>query len=115
MLKKRDGKILKVKYNLSQLKLYVEEKTADTGPDTTEFTVVVDHEKTSTSVNTGTSNPLGCNEINYWDSLPNELVYKILLCTVKESEIQTCQTYQNIIQTCKRLVYVTLRFFTYVH
>ena len=66
-LKKRDGEILKVKCNLSQLKLYVEEKTADTGGDTTESTVAVDNEKPSTLVNTVDS-----NEINYWDSLPNE-------------------------------------------
>ena len=109
-LKKRDGGILKVKYNLSQLKLYVEEKTADTFADTIEFTVAVDKEQTLTSVNTGTSTPLECNEINYWDSLPHELVEKILLCTIKEFGLQTCQTHQNIIQTCKRLVYVTLLF-----
>ena len=41
-LKKREGEILKVNYNFSQLKLYVEEKTADTGVVTTEFTVAVD-------------------------------------------------------------------------
>ena len=44
-LKKRDNEMLKLKYNLSQLKSYVEEKTADTGGDTTEFTVAVDNEK----------------------------------------------------------------------
>ena len=33
MLKKRKVEILKVKFNLSQLKLYVEGKTADTGGD----------------------------------------------------------------------------------
>ena len=43
-LKKRDGQILNVKCNLSQLKLYVEEKTADTGGDATEFTVEVGNE-----------------------------------------------------------------------
>ena len=64
-LKKPDGEILKVKCNLSQLKLYVEEKTVDTGGDTTEFTVVLDNKKTSTSVNTGTNTPLDCNEIYY--------------------------------------------------
>ena len=52
-LKKRDSEIMKVKYNPSQLKLYVEEKTADTGGDITEFTVIVDNEKLSTSVDTG--------------------------------------------------------------
>ena len=71
--------VTKVKYNLSQLKLYAEEKTADTGGDTTEFTVAVHNEKPSTSFNTGTSTPLDCNEINYWGSLPNELKGKILL------------------------------------
>ena len=100
-LKKRDSEIMKVKYNPSQLKLYVEEKTADTGGDITEFTVIVDNEKLSTSVDTRNSTPLDCNEISYWDSLPNELVEKILQRTVKESELQTCRTYQNIIQTCK--------------
>ena len=44
-LKKRDGQILNVKCNLSQLKLYVEEKTADTGGDTIEFTLEVDNKK----------------------------------------------------------------------
>ena len=39
---------MKVKYNLSQLKLYVEEKTTDTGGDITEFTVAVDNQKRST-------------------------------------------------------------------
>ena len=39
---------MKVKDNLSQLKLYVEEKTADTGGDITEFTVAVDNQKRST-------------------------------------------------------------------
>ena len=33
-----------LKYNFSQLKLYVEEKTVDTGSDTTEFTMAVDNE-----------------------------------------------------------------------
>ena len=108
IVKRRDGEILKVKSNLSQFKLYIEEKTADTGGDTTEFTVAVDNEKLSASVNTGTSTPLDCDEISYWDTLPNKLVEKILLCTMKESGFQTCQTYQNIIQTCRRLVYVTL-------
>ena len=37
-LNERKVEILKVKCNLSQLKLYVEERTADTGSDTTEFT-----------------------------------------------------------------------------
>ena len=107
-LKKRYGEIMKVKYSLSQLKLYVKEKTADAGGDTTEFTAAGDNKKPSTSVNTGTSTPLDCNEINYWDSLPNELVEKIILCTIKESVLQTCQTYQYIIQMWKRLVYITL-------
>ena len=88
-LKKRDDEIMKVKYNLSQLKLYVEEKTVDTGGDTTEFTVAVDNEKTPTSVNTETNTPLDCNEIYYWDSLSKELVEKILLCTIKESGLHT--------------------------
>ena len=108
IVKRQDGGILKVKSNLSQFKLYVEEKTTDTGGDTTEFTVAVDNEKLSATVNTGTSTPLDCDEINYWDTLPNRLVEKILLCTMKESGFQLCQTYQNIIQTCRRLVYVTL-------
>ena len=102
--------MLRVKYNLSQLKLYVEEKTVDTGGDTTEFTVAVGNEKPSTSVNTGICTPLVCNEINYWDFLKNELVKKLLLWTIKESGPQTCQTYQNVIQRCKRLVYLTLLF-----
>ena len=51
-LKKRDGEILKTKCNLSQLKLYVEKKTADAGGDTIEFTVAVDNKNPSTSVNT---------------------------------------------------------------
>ena len=62
-LKKLDGEILKAKYNLSKLKLYAVEKTADSGSDTTEFTTVVDSEKTSTSVNTETSTSLDCNEL----------------------------------------------------
>ena len=82
--------------------------TADTVGDIIEFTVAVDKEQTSTSVNTGTSTPLECNEIKYWDSLSHELVERILLCTIKEFGLQTCETYQNITQTCKRLVYVTL-------
>ena len=57
--------MLKLKYNLSQLKSYVEEKTADTGGDTTEFTVAVDNEKLWTSVNTGISTSLDCNKINF--------------------------------------------------
>ena len=44
-LKRREGEILKVNYNFSQLKLYVEEKTADTGVGTTELTVAVDKEQ----------------------------------------------------------------------
>ena len=36
-------------YNLAQLKLYIDEKTAG---DTTKFTVAVDHEKPLTLVNT---------------------------------------------------------------
>ena len=50
-LKKWDDEILKVKQNLSQLKLYTEEKTDDTCSDTTEFTMAVDNEKPSTSIN----------------------------------------------------------------
>ena len=99
---------MKVKYNLSQLKLYVEEKTADTGGDITEFTVAVDNQKRSTWVDTEASTPLDCYESNCWDSLPNELVEKILLCTIKESRLQTCQRCQSIIQPCKRFIYVTL-------
>ena len=57
--------MLKLKYNLSQLKSYVEEKTADTGGDTTEFTVAVDNKKFWTSVNTGISTSLDCNKINF--------------------------------------------------
>ena len=106
-LKKRDGEILKVKYNFSQFKLYVEEKTADTGGDTTEFTVAIDNEKLSTSVNTGTSTPLDCNEIDYWDSLPNELVEKILLCTIKKPGLQTNpKSYLNVQKVSLR--YITL-------
>ena len=37
--------MLKVNYSFSQLKLYVEEKTADTGVGTTELTVAVDKEQ----------------------------------------------------------------------
>ena len=84
------------------------EKATDTDGDTTEFTIAVDNEKPSTSINTGTSTLLDCNKINYWNSLPNNFVEKFLLCTIKESGLQTCQTYQNIIQTSKRLVYVKL-------
>lgn len=76
IVKRRDGEILKIKSNLSQFKLYVEEKTADTGGDTTEFTVAVDNEKSSTSVNTGNSTPLYCNEIKFWDSWQNKLIEK---------------------------------------
>ena len=96
-------------YNLSQLKLYVEEKTNDTAGDTTKFTVQQTIMKPLTSVNTGTSTPFGCDEINYWHSLLNELVERILLCTIKESGLQTCQTYQNIIQTLSK---VSLRYVT---
>ena len=39
-------------YNLAQLKLYIDEKTADTGDDTTKFTVAADNEKPLTLVNT---------------------------------------------------------------
>ena len=60
-LKKRDSEILKVKHTLSQVQLYLKEKTASTGGGTIEFTVAVDNEKPSTSVNTGTSTPLDCN------------------------------------------------------
>ena len=67
------------------MKLYIEEKTADTGSDTTEFNMAADNEKPLTSVNTGTGIPLDCSEINYWDSLPNELVENILLDTIKKS------------------------------
>ena len=35
------------------------------------------YEKPPLSVNTGTSTPLDCNEINYWDSLPHELEAKM--------------------------------------
>ena len=83
---------MKVKYSLSQLKLYIEEKTADTSGDTIGFTVAVDSKNTSTSLNAETSTPLDCNEINYGDSLPNELVEKTLLCAIKESGLQTGQT-----------------------
>ena len=84
------------------------EKATDTDGDTTEFTIAVDNEKPSTSINKGTNTLLDCNKINNWDSLPNDFVEKFLLCTIKESGFQTCQTYQNIIQTSKRLVYVKL-------
>ena len=73
-LKTREGEILNVKYNISLLRLYVNEKTDDTGGGSTKFTVAVDSEKPSTSVNTGISTPLDSNEINYWDSLLSELV-----------------------------------------
>ena len=43
--------MLKVKHNLSQLKLYVEEKNADNCSDATECSVAVDNEKPSTSIN----------------------------------------------------------------
>ena len=43
------------------------EDAADTVGDTAKFTVAVDNEKTSTSVNTWTNTPLDCKEINYWD------------------------------------------------
>ena len=101
---------MKVKYNLSQLKLYVEEKTADTGGDITEFTVAVDNQKRSTWVDTEASTPLDCYESNCWDSLPNELVEKILLCTIKESRLQTCQKVPKHYPTMQKvhLRYVTL-------
>ena len=84
-LKKRHSEIPKVKYNLLQFKLYVEEKTADTGGDTTEFSMAVDNKKPTTSVNTGNSTPL---QITYWNSLPDELIEKILPCTIKKSWLQ---------------------------
>ena len=52
-LKKQYGEILKVKYSLSQSKLYV---AAD---------MAADNEKPPTAVITATSTPLNCNEINY--------------------------------------------------
>ena len=44
-LKTREGEILNVKYNFSLLRLYVNEKTDDTGGGSTKFTVAVDSEK----------------------------------------------------------------------
>ena len=103
---------MKVKYNLSQLKLYVEEKTVDTGGDTTEFTVAVDNEKTPTSVNTETNTPLDCNEIYYWDSLSKELVEKILLCTIKESGLHTIKQAKTLSIPGKS--YFTFSYFPFV-
>ena len=76
--------------------------------------MAVENEKLSTSVNTGTSISLDCNEINYWNSLSNELIEKILLFLIKESGLQTCQTYLNIIQIRERLVYLTLLYFSFL-
>ena len=78
-LKKQYGEILKVKYSLSQSKLYVRKCN-----------------KPPTAVITATSTPLNCNEINYWDSLPNEFVERILLFTIKESGLQTCETLRKM-------------------
>ena len=105
--KKRDTEILKGKYNLSQLQLYVEEKTADTGSDFIEFTMTVDNEKTTTSVNTRSSTSFNCNEINNWDFLPKELVEKVLLFTIKEIVLQICHIpkHQNMQEFS--LLYVT--------
>ena len=58
--------------------------------------MAVDNEKPPTAVITATSTPLICNEINYWDSLPNEFVEKILLFTIKESGLQTCETLRKM-------------------
>ena len=99
---------LKAKYDLSQFKLCAKEKTADAGNDSTEFTVAVDNKNPSTPVDTGTSTPLDCNEISYWHFLPKDLVENIVLSTINESGLQIYPMYQNIIQACQRLVYVTL-------
>ena len=110
-LKKRDGETQKVKCNSSQLKLCVEEKTADAGGDTTDFFVAVDNANPSTSVNIGTNTPL---KNTYWESLPNELIEKVLLCKIKESGLQTCQIYQTNYPNVQkvRLRYVTFRYVT---
>ena len=75
-----------------------------TGGDTTKFIVA--------SVNTGTSTPLNCNETNYWDSLPNELVEKFFCAELKNlgSRYVTCT------KTLSKRVegYFTLRYFTCV-
>ena len=107
-LKKRHIEIPKVKCNLLQFKLYVEEKTADNGGDTTEFSMAVDNKKPTTSVNTGTSTSL---KITYWNSLPNELIEKILLFTIKKSWFQDMSNVPKLYPNVqKKLVHVTLRY-----
>ena len=100
---------MKGKSSHSQMKLYVKGKTADTGGDTTEFTVAVHNEKQSTSVTPGTNTPLDCNEINYWDFLTNELVEKIILRTKDSRHVKRT----NSLSKCEKVSF-TLRYFTHV-
>ena len=39
--------------------------------------------------------------INYWDKLPDEIVEKILLESIKNSDYM-CKTYNNVLDTCTR-------------
>ena len=102
-LKKRGDEILKVKYNLSQFKLYVK-RSVDTGGDTTEFIMA--------SVNTGTSTTLSCNETNYWDSLPNALVEKFFCAELKNLGSRHATCTKTLSKRAEG--YFTLRFFTCV-
>ena len=115
MLKNRNGKILLKKYNIAQLKPYVDcEGFKSVGEDSRETSqtkvnaeeneheVFIEKEKPNGDISDKTvDEDVTENSLNVWDMLPDEIIEKIVLDAIKRSA-DKCQTYMSILNTCSR-------------
>ena len=79
----RNNNGLEKKYNITHLKLFIHG----------------DEENLDQTTESPDEKPV--ERPNYWDALPNEIVEKILMESIKSSN-QKCVTYNSIMNTCKR-------------
>ena len=103
MLKNRDGKILLKKYNIAQLKPYVDcEGSKSVGEDSGEISQIKvnaeenehEEEKPNGDISDKTvDEDVTENSLNFWDMLPDEIIEKIILDAIKRSA-HKCQTYE---------------------
>ena len=112
ILKNKDDKELKKKFNKAQLKPF--SRNLDVINECQELSGGENNEgvnKNSKILNEKPAKVFHSNTqiqdekpprvINYWDKLPDEIIEKILLESIKHSDYM-CKTYNNVLNTCTR-------------
>ena len=97
---------------MSLLKLYIEnddaqdEKPATVGVHDEKPAAIDVHDEKPAAVGVHDEKPSADGEFNIWETLPDEIVQKILLTTIKSSGYtfpnHVCDTHHAILGTCRR-------------